>query len=185
MPENARDNVQVPDFVQEAEAQMAKEAQAPKLEEVTIKFGKGLAEPFQSKDGREFMRIMIPNQDQSDKTPWASFVLPAKAVHENQYGKGLWAKIPAEGTTVVSKPVLAGQDEAGKNIWEDQKTKVPNKELKGMVEAYKAKAPQAKEAQPRESAREKLDALVKDTAAKLSPEKTPKAKSRAKKGPEL
>ena len=185
MPENARDNVQVPDFVQEAEAQMAKEAQAPKLEEVTIKFGKGLAEPFQSKDGREFMRIMIPNQDQSDKTPWASFVLPAKAVHENQYGKGLWAKIPAEGTTVVSKPVLAGQDEAGKNIWEDQKTKVPNKELKGMVEAYKAKAPQAKEAQPRESAREKLDDLVKDTAAKLSPEKTPKAKSRAKKGPEL
>ena len=185
MPENARDNVQVPDFVQEAEAQMAKEAQSPKREEVTIKFGKGLAEPFQSKDGREFMRIMIPNQDQSDKTPWASFVLPAKAVHENQYGKGLWAKIPAEGTTVVSKQVLAGQDEAGKNIWEDQKPKVPNKELKGMVEAYKAKAPQAKEAQPRESAREKLDALVKDTAAKLSPEKTPKAKSRAKKGPEL
>ncbi len=33
--------------------------------------------------------------------------------------------------------------------------------------------------------REKLDALVKDTAAKLSPEKTPRAKSKAKKGPEL
>ena len=184
MPENARDS-QVPDFVQEAEAQMAKEAQAPKREEVTIKFGKGLAEPFQSKDGREFMRIMIPNQDQSDKTPWASFVLPAKAVHENQYGKGLWAKIPAEGTTVVTKPVLKGQDEQGKNIWEDQKTKVPNKELKGMVEAYKTRAPQEKSAEPRESAMEKLDALVKDTAAKLSPEKTPKAKSKSKKGPEL
>ena len=42
-----------------------------------------------------------------------------------------------------------------------------------------------KEAQPRESAREKLDALVKDTAAKLTPEKTPKAKSKSKKGPEL
>lgn len=187
MPENARDS-QVPDFVQEAEAQMAKEGQAPKREEVTIKFGKGLAEPFTAKDGREFTRIMIPNQDQSDKTPWASFVLPSKAVHENQYGKGLWAKIPAEGTTVVTKPVLKGQDEQGKNIWEDQKTKVPNKELKGMVEAYKAKAPQARDqkaAEPRESAREKLDALVKDTAAKLSPEKAPKAKSKTKKGPEL
>lgn len=187
MPENARDS-QVPDFVQEAEAQMAKEAQAPKREEVTIKFGKGLAEPFQSKDGREFMRIMIPNQDQSDKTPWASFVLPAKAVHENQYGKGLWAKIPADGTTVVTKPVLKGQDEQGKNIWENQQTRVPNQELKSMVEAYKTRATQARDqraAEPRKSAREKLDALVKDTAAKLTPEKTPKAKSKTKKGPEL
>ena len=195
MPENARDNVQVPDFVLEAEAQMAKEAkegktaEAPgKRKEVTIKFGKGLAEPFQSKDGREFMRIMIPNQDQSDKTPWASFVLPAKAVHENQYGKGLWAKIPADGTTVVTKPVLKGQDEQGKNIWEDQKTKVPNQDLKSMVEAYKTKAPQARDQKvddARESAREKLDALVKDTASKVSPEKTPKAKSKVKTGPEL
>ena len=185
MPENVRDS-QVPDFVQEAEAQMAKEAQAPKREEVTIKFGKGLAEPFQSKDGREFMRIMIPNQDQSDKTPWASFVLPAKAVHENQYGKGLWAKIPADGTTVVSKPVLKGQDEQGKNIWEDVKTKVSNRELKEMVEAYKTRTPREKAAEPRESAREKLDALVKDTADKLSPDKKPKAKAKAKtEGPEL
>ena len=110
-------------------------------------------------------------------------MLPAKAVHENQYGKGLWAKIPAKGATVVTKPVLKGQDEQGKNIWEDVKTKVPNKELKGMVEAYKTRDPQTREAQPRESAREKLDALVKDTAAKLTPEKTTKAKSR--KAPEL
>ena len=85
----------VPDFVKEAEEQIAKGLKLPAQEEVTIKFGKGLAEPFQSKDGREFMRITIPNQDPADKTPWASFVLPAKAVHENQYGKGLWAKIPA------------------------------------------------------------------------------------------
>ena len=42
-----------------------------------------------------------------------------------------------------------------------------------------------KVAEPRESAREKLDALVKDTASKVSPEKTPKAKSKAKTGPEL
>ena len=107
-----------------------------------------------------------------------------KAVHENQYGKGLWAKIPADGKTAVTKPTLMGQDEARKNIWQDVKTDVPNRDLKAMVESYKTRAPQEKATQPRESAREKLDALVKDTAAKVSPEK-PKAKSKAKKGPEL
>ena len=132
------------------EAAEGKTAAPDQREEVTIKFGKGLAEPFTSKDGREFTRIMLPNQDQADKTPWASFVLSAKSVHENQYGKGLWAKIPAEGTTVVSKPVLKGKDPAGKNIWENQKTKVPNRELKGMVEAYKTRPPQTRDRQPRE-----------------------------------
>ena len=57
-----------------------------------------------------------------------------------------------------------------------------------MVESYKTRAPQARDqkaAEPRKSAREKLDALVKDTAAKLSSEKTPKAKAKSKKDPEL
>ena len=146
MPENGRqDDLFVPDFVKEAEEQIAKGVKLPTQEEVTIKFGKGLAEPFQSKDGREFMRITIPNQDPADKTP---------------------------------------QDDKGKNIWQDVKTQVPNRDLKTMVEAYKTKAPQEKSAQPRESAREKLDALVKDTAAKVSIDK-PKAKTKSKKGPEL
>lgn len=185
MPENVKDT-QVPDFVQEAEKQMAKEGQTQKREEVTIKFGKGLAEPFTAKDGREFARIMIPNQDPKDKTPWASFVLPAKAVHENQYGKGLWAKIPADGTTVVTKPVQKGLDEQGKKIWEDSRTPIPNRELKGMVEAYKTRTPQEKTTQPRESTREKLDALVKDTADKLSVDKKQQTKGKAKaKEPEL
>ena len=75
----------------------------------------------------------------------------------------------------MTKPVLKGQDEQGKNIWEDVKTKVPNKELKGMVEAYKTRDPQTREAQPRESAREKLDALVKDTASlRINPRLRPK-----------
>ena len=194
MAENSmREPLPVPDFVKEAEEQMAKEAQEGKAaygqrEEVSIKFGKGLAEPFTSKDGREFTRIRIPNQDPKDKTPWASFVLPSKSVHENQYGKGLWAKIPADGTTVVTKPTLKGQDDKGRNIWDNVKTNVPNRELKSMVEAYKTRTPQAREPKttaPRESAREKLDSLVKDTAEKLSPDKPPKAKSKAKKGPEL
>ena len=55
-----------------------------------------------------------------------------------------------------------------------------------MVEAYKTRMPREKAAEPRESAREKLDALVKDTADKLSPDKKPKAKAKTKaKGPEL
>ena len=196
MAENSmREPLPVPDFVREAEEQMAKEAQEGKTaasgqrEEVSIKFGKGLAEPFTSKDGREFIRIRIPNQDPKDKTPWASFVLPSKSVHENQYGKGLWAKIPAGGTTVVTKPTLKGQDDKGRNIWDNVKTNVPNRELKSMVEAYKTRAPQAREPKtdsPRESAREKLDALVKDTADKLSPDKQPKNRGKTKaKGPEL
>ncbi len=57
-----------------------------------------------------------------------------------------------------------------------------------MVLLSSHRSPQARDqkaAEPRESTREKLDALVKDTASKLTPEKTPKAKSKAKKGPEL
>ena len=103
---------------------------------------------------------------------------------DSRYGKGLWAKIPADGTTVVTKPTLMSQDEAGKNIWQDVKTQVPNRDLKAMVESYKTREPQAKEAQHRASARDELNALVKDTAAKVAADK-PKAKTKSKKGPEL
>jgi len=140
-----------------------------KMEEISIKFGKGLAEPFTGKDGKEYMRILIPNQDQGDKTPWASFVLPAKAVHENKYGKGLWAKIPADGTTTVTKPVQVGETD-GKRIWEDQKTAVPNRDLKARVEAYKSR--------DRESALGKLDQLTAQVAEKLAaPSDRPRARA--------
>jgi hypothetical protein len=112
--------------------------QKEKMEELTIKFAKGLAEPFTSKDGKELMRIKIPNIDPNDHSPWMSFVLPAKAVHENQYGKGLWAKIPAEGSTTVSQSVKRGEED-GKAIWDRVDTVLSNKQLKGLVEAYKGK----------------------------------------------
>ena len=107
--------------------------QKEKMEELTIKFAKGLAEPFTSKDGKELMRIKIPNIDPNDHSPWMSFVLPAKAVHENQYGKGLWAKIPADGSTTVSQSVKHGEE------WERVDTVLSNKQLKGLVESYKGK----------------------------------------------
>ena len=109
-----------------------------KKEEIRIQFGKGLAKPFMGKNGKDYLRIQIPNADPADRTPWDSFVLPAKSVHENQFGKGLWAKIPAEGNTTVTKSVLTeGND--GKRSWENQRMTIPNRELKARVEAYKGK----------------------------------------------
>ncbi len=107
------------------------------MEELTIKFAKGLAEPFTSKDGKELMRIKIPNIDSNDHSPWMSFVLPAKAVHENQYGKGLWAKIPADGSTTVSQSVKT--EKSGETTWERVDTILSNKQLKSLVENYKTK----------------------------------------------
>ena len=67
------------------------------VEEITIKFAKGLVgEPFTSKSGKEFVQISIPNSDPKDSRPWQTFVLASKDVHENKFGKGMWAKIPAD-----------------------------------------------------------------------------------------
>ena len=125
----------------EAAAAAAEQASGRKdIEEITIKFAKGLCgEPFMSKGGKEFVRIQIPNSDPADHDPWQEFVLESKQVHENQYGKGLWAKIPADGHTTVSRPFLAGQDEKGRNIWDSKKRTVSNRELKEMVEFYKSR----------------------------------------------
>lgn len=109
-----------------------------KIDEVTMKFGKGLVgEPFQGKDGNEYCEIKIPNKDEQDKSPWASFVVKSNQVHEDKFGKGMWTKLPAEGSTTVKKPEVIGQDESGKNQYKDTMTKVSNKELKSMVESYK------------------------------------------------
>ena len=139
-----------------------------KTEEISIKFGKGLAKPFTGKNGKEYLRILIPHEDPGDRSPWDSFVLPAKAVHENQYGKGLWAKIPAEGKTTVTKSVLIGEQD-GKRIWDNQRIPVPNRQLKARVEAYKR--------DHRESALGQLSELSKK-AAEQRPEP---AKTKARK----
>ena len=116
----------------------ADQSEKKEFKEITLKFGKGLVgETFQGKDGKDYKQISIPNQDQNDKSPWASFVVRANAVHEDQFGKGMWVKLPLEGSTTVRKDNVVGQDEAGKNIYETTKTKIPNKELKSMVEFYK------------------------------------------------
>ena len=79
------------------------------FEELTIKFGKGLAEDFTGKDGKAYKRILIPNADPADHSPWASFVLPAKAVHENQYGK------PAPNASRPAARMAAGSSCGGRS----------------------------------------------------------------------
>ena len=48
------------------------------IEEITLHFGKGTVEPFTAKDGREMLKIVIPNADRSDHTPWASLYFPQR-----------------------------------------------------------------------------------------------------------
>ena len=106
--------------------------------EVTIKFGKGLVgEPFTSKAGKQMVEVKIPNADPEDTRPWEKFVVPAGFVHDNQYGKGVWMKLPEDGSTRLVRNVITGYDDKGRNIWERQERTVTNNELKALVEFYK------------------------------------------------
>ena len=110
------------------------------MEEITLKFGKGcVGDEFQGKDGTKYREILVPNMNPEDKRPWQTFVVRSNHVHENQFGKGMWCKLPAEGHTTLRRSVRTGEDEAGKPLWETTKTQVSNKELKEMVEHYKTK----------------------------------------------
>lgn len=138
------------------------------VDEITLKFGKGcVGEEFQGKDGNAYKEILVPNPDRNDHSPWQTFVVKANHVHENQYGRGMWCKLPADGHTTLRRSVKVGQDAQGKPIWETQKTKVPNRELKKMVEAYK----------DRSSMKEKL-AEKKAEAAKQKPARAAKDKAK-------
>ena len=88
--------------------------------QVTIKFGKGLiGRSFTSKSGVEMLQVKIPNRERTDKTPWETFAVPAKMIHDNQYGKGVWMKLPEDGTTKVSRSVPTGKDDMGRTIWQN------------------------------------------------------------------
>lgn len=117
-----------------------KGADSPKKEfkEITLKFGKGcVGEEFQGKDGKAYKEILVPNPDKNDHRPWQTFVVKANHVHENQFGKGMWIKLPAEGHTTLRRSVVIGEKPDGKKEWGTEKTSVSNADLKKMVEAYK------------------------------------------------
>ncbi len=107
------------------------------VETIKIKFSRKLARAFTSKNGKDMVAIAIPNEDPDDKRPWEEFVLPVTMVHCDHYGsKTLWVKLPADGTTTLSrseKPV----SEDGE--WTREERTIDNKTLKSMVEAYKLK----------------------------------------------
>ena len=150
----------------------SEKADRPKMEEITLKFGKGcLGDEFQGKDGNAYREVLVPNVDPDDKRPWQTFVVRANHVHENQFGKGMWCKLPADGHTTLRRSMRTGEDEAGKPLWETVKTQVSNKELKAMVENYKTK--------DRSSMKEKI-AEKKEELKKPDEKKAEKAKSAKK-----
>ena len=107
------------------------------VETIEIKFSRKLAKPFTTKGGKDMVAISIPNQDPNDKRAWEEFVLPVRMVHSDHYGsKTLWAKIPADGSTVLTRSIKP-DDENGS--WTKEERTVDNKTLKSMVEAYKLK----------------------------------------------
>jgi len=165
------------------EGKDTKEATEEKAEykEITLKFGKGLVgDEFKGKDGNSYRQIMIPPNEET-KTPWQSFVVKSNQVHDNQFGKGMWCKLPENGSTTVVKHVAKGVDESGKTIWENEKNKIPNKELKAMVEAYKNKdkAQETTKAESKDALLDKIEkkALEANAKEKKAPKKT---KSKAK-----
>ena len=115
------------------------EAASEQKSEETIKitFSRKLARPFTTKNGKEMVAISIPNEDPADKRAWEEFVLPIQMLHSDHYGsKSLWAKIPADGTTVLSR---SEKPSAENGEWVRSERTVDNKTLKSMVEAYKLK----------------------------------------------
>ena len=87
--------------------EISKDGEHKKMDEITIKFGKGcVGEPFTGKDGKEYKQILIPNKDENDHSPWATFVVRANAVHEDKFGKGMWVKPPAEGNAAIAASLM-------------------------------------------------------------------------------
>lgn len=153
----------------ETKAPVEEQGEGKEFKEITVKMGKGLVgEPFQGKDGKDYRQIKIPNKDENDKSPWATFVVRANAVHDDQFGKGMWIKLPEEGSTTVRKDQVIGQDQTGKNIYVSDKTKVPNTELKSMVEFYKNNDRNQDQSQsaPKNSIEDKPRASLKDKMEK-------------------
>ena len=113
------------------------ETEQKAVETIKITFSRKLAKPFTSKGGKEMVAISIPNQDAEDKRPWEEFVLPIQMLHSDHYGsKTLWAKIPEDGSTTLTRSIKPAEDGGS---WTREERTVDNKTLKSMVEAYKLK----------------------------------------------
>lgn len=121
-----------------APAQSPEQATEQQVAEmIKIQFSRKLARPFTSKSGKEMVSISIPNTEPNDTREWEEFVLPVQMVHSDHYGsKCLWAKLPADGTTKLSRST---KPSAVNGHWETETRTVDNQTLKSLVEAYKLK----------------------------------------------
>lgn len=118
--------------------------------DISIKFGRGFVRKSFSSHNQIYAEICIPNENVSDLSPWETFVLPEKQLHEAQNGKSIYAYIPKDGHTTLHKSIpTGGKLENGKNKYVVQSRIISNVELKKLVEAYKQ--------QNRDSVTEKLD----------------------------
>ena len=70
--------------------------------EISIRFAKGMMKDFTAQDGKEYARISIPVENQPEGKSWPSFVIPKDMIRENEGGKSMWAKLPANGKTTLS-----------------------------------------------------------------------------------
>ena len=66
-------------------------------------------------------------------------MISQKMIHDNKFGKGVWMKLPENGTTRLSRSVKTGIDDKGGNIWHRETREVRNTELKTLMESYKNK----------------------------------------------
>ena len=122
---------------QEINNTAVQETEQKPVETIEIKFSRKLARPFTSSGGKDMVAIKIPNADPEDKRAWEEFVLPVKMVHSDHYGsKTLWAKIPADGSTTLTRSIKPATEDG---TWTKEERTVDNKALKSMVEAYKLK----------------------------------------------
>jgi len=141
------------------------------VDTITIKMAKGVVgEPFVGKDGNEYRQVKIPNRDAEDKSPWATFVVRSNQIHEDQFGKGMWMKVPEDGNTTIRKDNPVGEKD-GKMQYETTEKKIPNTELKSMVEFYKDKSKEAEVEKPVEKTAEKEVAKEEKEPKKQTKEK--------------
>ena len=93
-----------------------------------------ISEPFMAKDGNEYVRVRIPNENRNDKTPWASLVIPPGYVTKDENTGRSAIKIREDGYSTLTKSEYKGNDANGKAIFSQSKSKVANRDIKNRVE---------------------------------------------------
>ena len=93
-----------------------------------------VSDPFVSpKDGNEYCRIKVPNEDRNDKSSWASFVVPAADVSDGADGKKE-ISLPKDGNKTLYTPKVTGYDQSNKPIYVNEKEKISNADLMNRFE---------------------------------------------------